>query len=134
MRRRSRLNADRRPGSAASFRGLRAVLTYEGALMTIGAEQQKATPEILARPPKSSSGSAIMKTAQPRLKRPRLRIRDKLLLALLPTATVLPMLGLIDAFGGLHLMCASMASSAFLIYADPRNEMNSVHAVIVSQM
>jgi CBS-domain-containing membrane protein len=27
-----------------------------------------------------------------------------------------------------------MASSAFLIYWDPRNEMNSVHAVVVSQM
>ena len=75
-----------------------------------------------------------MKTAQPGLKRRRLNVRDKLLLALLPTATVLPMLGVIETFGRHHMMCASMASSAFLIYWDPRNEMNSVHAVVVSQM
>jgi len=75
-----------------------------------------------------------MKTAQPGLKQRRLSVRDKLLLALLPTATVLPMLGVIEAFGRHHLLCASMASSAFLIYWDPRNEMNSVHAVVVSQM
>jgi len=75
-----------------------------------------------------------MKTAQPGLKQRRLSVRDKLLLALLPTATVLPMLGVIEVFGRHHLLCASMASSAFLIYWDPRNEMNSVHAVVVSQM
>src|SRR5262245_31957330 len=75
-----------------------------------------------------------MKTAQPGLTQPRLSVRDKLLLALLPTATVLPMLGVLEAFGRHHLLCASMASSAFLIYWDPRNEMNSVDAVAVSQM
>jgi CBS-domain-containing membrane protein len=75
-----------------------------------------------------------MQVAQPGLKQRQLSVRDRLLLALLPTATVLPMLGVIEAFGGHHLLCASMASSAFLIYWDPRNEMNSVHAVVVSQM
>src|SRR5262249_23153993 len=75
-----------------------------------------------------------MQTAQPGLKQRRLSVRDKLLLALLPTATVLLMLGVIEAFGRHHLLCASMASSAFLIYWDPRNEMNSVPAVVVSQL
>jgi CBS-domain-containing membrane protein len=75
-----------------------------------------------------------MKTAQPGSKQRRLSVRDKLLLALLPTATVLLMLGVIEAFGRHHLLCASMASSAFLIYWDPGNEMNGVHAVVVSQM
>jgi CBS-domain-containing membrane protein len=75
-----------------------------------------------------------MKTAQPGLKQRRLSVRDKLLLALLPTATLLPRLGVIEALGRHHLMCASVASSAFLIYWDPQNEMNSVHAVVVSQM
>jgi CBS-domain-containing membrane protein len=75
-----------------------------------------------------------MNMEQPGLTHRRLSIRDKLLLALLPTATVLPMIGLIEAFGRHHLLCASLASSAFLIYWDPRNEMNSVHAVIVSQV
>jgi CBS-domain-containing membrane protein len=75
-----------------------------------------------------------VKTEQPGLKQRRLSVRDKLRLALLPTATVLSMLGVIEAFGRHHLLCASLASSAFLIYWDPRNEMNSVHAVVVSQM
>jgi CBS-domain-containing membrane protein len=75
-----------------------------------------------------------MEKAQPGLKQRRLSVRDELLVALLPTATVLPMLGLIEVFGRHHLLCASMASSAFLIYWDPRNEMNSLHAVVVSQM
>ena len=38
-------------------------------------------------------GVSDKKTAPPGLKRRRLNVRDKLLLALLPTATVLPMLG-----------------------------------------
>jgi CBS-domain-containing membrane protein len=57
-----------------------------------------------------------------------------LLLALLPTATVLPILGVIEALGGHHLLCSSLASSAFLIFLDPRNEMNGVRALVVSQM
>jgi CBS-domain-containing membrane protein len=80
------------------------------------------------------SGVSNVKTAQPGLKQRRLSVRDQLLLALLPTATVLPMLGVIEVFGRHHLLCASLASSAFLIYQGPRNEMNSVHAVVVSQM
>ena len=73
-------------------------------------------------------------TAKPGSTQRRVRVRHKLLLALLPTATVLLMLGVIQTFGRYHLLCASLASSAFLIYWDPRNEMNSVHAVVVSQM
>jgi CBS-domain-containing membrane protein len=61
-------------------------------------------------------------------------LREKILLALLPTATVLPMLGVIEAFGRHHILRSSLASSAFLIYLDPRNEMNSVRALVVSQM
>ena len=79
-------------------------------------------------------GVSDMKTAQFGLQQRQMSVRDKLLLAILPTATVLPMLGVIEAFGQHHLLCASMASSAILIYWDPRNEMNSVHAVVVSQM
>jgi CBS-domain-containing membrane protein len=75
-----------------------------------------------------------VKVAQPGLKQRRLSVRDMLLLALLPTATVLPMLGVIEALGRHHLLCSSLASSAFLIYLDPRNEMNGVRALVVSQM
>jgi hypothetical protein len=58
-----------------------------------------------------------VKSAQPGLKQPRLSVRDALLLALLPTATVLAMIAVIEAFGRHDLLCASLASSAFLIYA-----------------
>jgi hypothetical protein len=64
----------------------------------------------------------------------RLSVREALLLALLPTATVLPMIAVLEAFGRQHLLCSSLASSAFLIYVDPRNEMNGVRALVVSQM
>jgi CBS-domain-containing membrane protein len=75
-----------------------------------------------------------VKAAQPGLKQRRLSVRDTLLLALLPTATVLPMIAVIEAFAGHHLLCASLASSAFLIYVDPRHEMNGAGALVVSQM
>jgi CBS-domain-containing membrane protein len=75
-----------------------------------------------------------VKAAQPGLKQRWLSVRDTLLLALLPTATVLPMIAVIEAFGGHHLLCSSLASSAFLIYADPRHEMNGVRALVFSQM
>jgi CBS-domain-containing membrane protein len=75
-----------------------------------------------------------VKAAQPGLKQRWLSVREKLLLALLPTATVLPMLGVIEAFGQHNLLCSSLASSAFLIYLDPRHEMNGVRALVVSQI
>ena len=68
------------------------------------------------------------------LKERRLSVREELLLALLPTATVLPIIGVIEAFGGHHLLCASLASSAFLIYLDPEHQMNGVRTLVVSQM
>jgi CBS-domain-containing membrane protein len=80
------------------------------------------------------TGVSDVKTAEPRFQQRRLSVRDMLLLALLPTATVLPMLGVIEAFGRHHLLCSSLASSAFLIYLDPRNEMNGVRALVVSQI
>jgi CBS-domain-containing membrane protein len=64
----------------------------------------------------------------------RLGVREELLLALLPTATVLLMLAVIEAFGQHHLLCASLASSAFLIYLDPKHEMNGVRSLFISQM
>jgi CBS-domain-containing membrane protein len=79
-------------------------------------------------------GVSDVKAVQPELKQRRLSVRDKLLLALLPTATVLPMLGVIEALGRHHLLCSSLASSAFLAYLDPRNEMNGVRSLVISQM
>jgi CBS-domain-containing membrane protein len=75
-----------------------------------------------------------VKATQPGLKQRWLSVREKLFLALLPTATVLPMIGVIEAFGQHDLLYSSLASSAFLIYLDPRHEMNGVRALIVSQV
>jgi CBS-domain-containing membrane protein len=64
----------------------------------------------------------------------RMRLKDELLLALLPTATVLLTLALVENFGGQHLLCAALASSAFLIYLDPEHETNAVRTLVLSQM
>ncbi|HEY2588996.1 MAG TPA: HPP family protein [Tepidisphaeraceae bacterium] len=66
--------------------------------------------------------------------RRRMSISDELLLALLPTATVLAMIALIESLGRHHLLCASLASSAFLIYLDPEHQTNAVRTLILSQM
>jgi CBS-domain-containing membrane protein len=64
----------------------------------------------------------------------RTRLKDELLLALLPTATVLLTLALVESLGGQHLLCAALASSAFLIYLDPEHETNTVRTLVLSQM
>jgi len=61
-----------------------------------------------------------------------LHLRAELLLALLPTATVLGVFGLIEAFGGQRLLFASLASSAFLVYRDPEHQMNTVRSLLAA--
>jgi CBS-domain-containing membrane protein len=63
----------------------------------------------------------------------RLRLKDELLLALLPTVTVLLTLGLVEKLGRQHLLCAALASSAFLIYLDPEHQTNAVRTLVLSQ-
>ena len=64
--------------------------------------------------------------------RRRLRLRDELTLALLPTLTVLAMLALVELLGGQRLLFASLASSAFLIYVDPQHGMNTVRTLLIA--
>lgn len=66
--------------------------------------------------------------------RRRLGLQGELLLALLPTATVLLVLALVEAFSRQRLLFASLASSAFLIYLDPQHHANSVRTLIMSQI
>lgn len=54
-------------------------------------------------------------------------------LALPPTLTVLAVLALIEAFSRQRLMFASLASSAFLVYLDPRLPTNSIRTIVLSQ-
>ena len=65
--------------------------------------------------------------------RPRLSLPQELALALLPTATVLIILGCDEAFSRQRLLFASLASSAFLIYLDPEHPANGVRTVILAQ-
>src|SRR5580704_3194922 len=64
----------------------------------------------------------------------RLGLRNELLLAVLPTVTVLLVLGLVKALSTQHLLCATLASSAMLIYLDPRHKTNTVRTLVLAQM
>ena len=64
--------------------------------------------------------------------RQRLGLKGELALALLPTLTVLGVLFLVEALSRQHLLFASLASSAFLIYLDPTHGMNTVRTLLIS--
>lgn len=66
--------------------------------------------------------------------RRRLTLRGELTLAVLPTATVLGVLALLEAVTAQRLLFASLASSAFLIYLDPEHGTNRVRSLVVSQL
>lgn len=68
------------------------------------------------------------------LSRPRLGLRREVLLALLPTITVLLLLWLLKALSNQQLLFASLASSCFLIYLDPSHSANSARTLLVSQL
>lgn len=53
---------------------------------------------------------------------------------MLPTATVLTVLGLVEVLSEQRLLFASLASSAFLIYLDPEHGMNTVRSLVISQL
>lgn len=80
-----------------------------------------------------------MESAKPaspsqRRARRRLSLRHELLLASLPTATVLVVLAVVEAVTEQRLLFASLASSAFLIYLDPEHGANRVRALVASQL
>ena len=64
---------------------------------------------------------------------PRRSLRADLTLALMPTATVLLVFALLDAFSHQRLLFASLASSAFLVYLDPDHEVNSIRILVLAQ-
>ena len=69
-----------------------------------------------------------------RKRRWRIGIKGELLLALMPTATVLAVLALVEALSSQRLLFASLASSAFLIYLDPAHAVNSVRTLVGAQL
>lgn len=66
--------------------------------------------------------------------RRRLPLRDEFLLAMLPTATILAVLGMVEMLSRQRLLFASLASSAFLIYLDPQHGTNTVRTLLISQI
>lgn len=66
--------------------------------------------------------------------RRRLRLRHELVLALLPTVMVLCVLGLLEVLSRQRLLFASLASSAFLIYLDPKHGTNTVRTLTASHL
>lgn len=69
-----------------------------------------------------------------RAMRKRLPLQGELILAVLPTATVLIVLALVEAVTAQRLLFASLASSAFLIYLDPTHGMNGLRALAISHV
>lgn len=65
--------------------------------------------------------------------RRRLGLKQELLLALMPTATILLVLAFVEALTQQRLLFASLASSAFLIYLDPQSRVNSVRTLVLAQ-
>jgi CBS-domain-containing membrane protein len=66
--------------------------------------------------------------------RRRLGLRGEILLALLPTLTVLCVLVFVEAVSRQRLLFASLASSAFLIYLDPDHVVNKVRTLLLAQI
>ena len=71
---------------------------------------------------------------KPAAVRRRFGTREELILALLPTTIVLLVFGLVQAWSKQELLFASLASSAFLIYLDPKHATNSARTLIISQI
>ena len=67
--------------------------------------------------------------------KPRFRynLRSELILVALPTFTIMLVLLLVEKFTQQRILFASLASSAFLIYRDPHNQMNSIYSLLISQ-
>lgn len=61
-------------------------------------------------------------------------LKKKLAMALLPTATVLVVLAMVEVLSRQRLLFASLASSAFLIYLDPEHETNKISTLVLAQM
>ena len=66
--------------------------------------------------------------------RKRYNLKTEILLALLPTAIMSLVLFFLEAYSKQHLLFASLASSAFLVYLDPEHPTNSVLTLIISQV
>ncbi|MDP8949121.1 MAG: HPP family protein [Actinomycetota bacterium] len=61
-------------------------------------------------------------------------LKGELALAALPTLTVMGVFFLVEVFTQQTFLFASLASSAFLIYKDPRNGMNQIKTLVPAHL
>ncbi|WP_342647900.1 HPP family protein [Mucilaginibacter sp. CSA2-8R] len=66
--------------------------------------------------------------------RTRYDLKTEIYLALLPTLTMAMVLFLLETYSKQHLLFASLASSAFLIYLDPHLPSNSIYTLTMAQV
>lgn len=66
--------------------------------------------------------------------RKRYDLKTEVYLALLPTLTMSLVLFLLETYSRQHLLFASLASSAFLIYLDPHLPSNSIYTLTMAQV
>lgn len=66
--------------------------------------------------------------------RSRLSLKEELLLAIAPTLTILSVMALVEWLSRQHLLFASLAASAFLIYLDPHHSSNTARTLSLSQL
>ncbi len=64
----------------------------------------------------------------------RYDLKTELSLALLPTVTMGAVLLLLEHYSQQHLLFASLASSAFLIYLNPQHRTNSIRTLLLAQV
>lgn len=64
----------------------------------------------------------------------KIDIKTEIILAVMPTVIIIAVLLLLEAFSRQQLLFSSLASSAFLIYLDPRHPTNSVRTLVIAQL
>lgn len=69
-----------------------------------------------------------------KLMRKRAELKTEIALAVMPALTVIAVFMLLHAFSKQQLLFASLASSAFLIYIDPKHPANSIRTIIIAQV
>lgn len=72
------------------------------------------------------------KAAEAPIDRRPFNMGEEFMLALLPTATMLVVLFVVEAVANQRLLFASLASSAFLIYVDPGHAVNRVRTLLLA--
>lgn len=64
----------------------------------------------------------------------RYDLQTDILLAILPTIIMIAVLMLLNTFGKQEIIFSSLASSAFLIYLDPKHPTNTIRTLLIAQL